>query len=109
MVPTSAAPRGPPASTTRAASFDAPHLTHLEEIQALRELHGEGRVASRYRRVNVAVVGGVGRPHEPVPVQARESLLALLRLDPLVLHPGITPHFDQPQEALPLFFRLGDY
>src|SRR5215213_1276711 len=86
---------------------DAGHLAHLEEIHRVITEHRIRGVAGSHRRVDVSVVRGVGRPHKAVPVQIGEPPPTLLRLDPLVLDPGIPPHLDQSQVTFLLLLCLG--
>src|SRR5215217_1284007 len=91
-----------------ATLLDTENLAHLEQVNRLLREDGAGGVAGRDGWVDVAIVRGVGGPHETVPGEIREPPPPLLRLDPLILDPGLPTHADQPQEALLLLLRLGD-
>src|SRR5215210_3399524 len=85
------------------------NLAHLEEVHRLITEHRTCGIAGRHRRVDVAVVRGIRRPYETVPVQIREPPPALFGFDPLVLYPGPPPHLDQPQESFFFLLSLRDY
>src|SRR5215211_7602246 len=85
------------------------NLAHLEEVHRLITEHRTCGIAGRHRRVDVAVVRGIRRPYETVPVQIREPPPALFGFDPLVLYPGPPPHLDQPQESFLFLLGLRDY
>src|SRR5215212_6993246 len=88
--------------------LDAPHLTHLEEVNLVITEYRTRGIAGRHRRVHVTVVRSVRSPHKPVPIQVGEAFLPLTRFDPLIFDASLPPHLDQLQISYFLFLRLGD-
>ncbi len=92
-----------------AAPLDPLDRAVLEEIDRGVTRRRDGDVARHNRRMHVAVVRGVGRAEQMLPIEGGEHLAARRGVQPLILHAAGTPQRDEIEEGGALRLRLREH